>query len=172
LIAVFQHCAAFDTVSTGDDCYSDIKQCQTETTMPFNDYWSTSPGLVDMNLNPYFIAAAVAALAFVVGLFSGTTWLTVLGLLGIVAVIAVGLNAIVTKARLPFPKSPPPGVGSDLPTVLKALALQREFTAFAIAAQGQGQDDRALQAAFGEFLANGKPNDTSMATQPPGVIGV
>jgi hypothetical protein len=91
-------------------------------------------------------------------------------LLAIIVVVGVGLKAVVDTANRPFPKSPPPGPGSDLPTVLKALALQRAFTAFAIA--NQGQSDQALRVAFGEFLASNQPNDTSTATQAPGIIGV
>jgi hypothetical protein len=169
LTEIFQHCHGFEGVRTGDDFFRYLKRCQIETTLPFNDYWSTSPALTDLDLKPYLIAAAVSALVLLVGLvWSG--WLALLGLLAIVVVIVVGLNAVNAKARLPFPTSPPPGAGSDLPTVLKALKLQRKFTAFAIA--NQGQNDDVLYTAFGDFIAHNKPDDTSTATQPPGVIGV
>ena len=170
LTAVFRHCVGFDTITTADGFHGYIKRCQIETTMPFNDYWSTPPNLTGFKLTPYIVAAAVAALVLVMGVIGGASWLAVLGLLAIIGVIAMGLKALDAKAARPFPTSPPPGPGSDLPTVLKALALQRAFTAFAITAQGL--DDQALHAAFGDFLANHQPNDTSTATQRPGIIGV
>jgi hypothetical protein len=64
----------------------------------------------------------------------------------------------------PFPTAP----NSDLPSVLKALYLQRTFTAFAI--DGQGDDDATLHRKFGEFLARDKPDDLTSATQPAGII--
>jgi hypothetical protein len=48
-----------------------------------------------------------------------------------------------------FPFKP----GSDLPSVLKALYLQREFSQFVIRAQDQGFDDRKLQTEFATFIA-------------------
>jgi len=170
LTDVFQHCFGFDNVNTADDFHRYIKRCQIDTTMPFNDYWSTPPNLTDFKLTPYIVAAAVAALVFVIGLIGEAKWLVVLGLLAIIGVVAVGLKALVAKAAQPFPISPPPAPGSDLPTVLKALALQRAFTAFAIT--NQGQDDQTLHAAFGAFVTSHQPNDTSTATQPPAIIGV
>lgn len=169
LTAVFQHCVGFDNIRTAGDFHNYIKRCQIETTMPFNDYWSTPPALTAFSYIPYAVAAGVALIVLVLGLFGGG-WLFWLGLLALIIVIVVGVKALIDKAQQPFPTSPPPGPGSDLPTVLKALSVQREFTAFAIAAQSQ--DDQALHVAFGEFLASTKPNDFSTATQPPGVIGV
>jgi hypothetical protein len=138
--------------------------------MPFNDYWSTPPALTNFDFKPWLIGGGVAVLAFIVGLFAGKGWLILLGLLAIVLVVAGVLFAIVDKGRKPFPISAPPAPGPDLPTVLKALTLQRDFTAFAI--ETQGQDDQALHAAFGDFLARTRPNDLETATQKPGIIGV
>jgi hypothetical protein len=169
LVNLFQHCVSFDNITAADDFYRYIKRCQIETTMPFNDYWSVTPALTDFRFTPYLIAAGVALLVLVAGLFM-SGWMVLLGLLAIVVTVVVGVMAITAKGKEPFPVSPPPGPAPDLPTVLKALALQRNFTAFVIA--NQGQDDQALHAAFGGFLAGNQPNDTRTATQPPGVIGV
>jgi hypothetical protein len=189
LTKVFRHCVGFDAVTTAEGFHGYIKRCQIETSLPFNDYWYPVPALSNFNITPYKIPAIIAGIAFLLGLLGvivgviGTTlfgvwssligysgWLALLGLLAIALLAAVGFFALLAKARQPFPKSPPPGPGSDLPTVLKALSMQRAFTAFAIA--NQGKDEPALHAAFGEFLARQQPNNTSEATQPPGVIGI
>jgi hypothetical protein len=73
----------------------------------------------------------------------------------------------------PFPAAP----DSNLPTVLKALHLQRAFARFAIDSQmlAVGTDTSSAQKLYDEFamfLAVNKPNDLGDPTQKPGVIGV
>jgi hypothetical protein len=170
LAAVFQHCVGFDRVTTGDEFFHYLKRCQIETTLPFNDYWTTPPALNDFNFLPYEIVVAIAALALIYGLFNGPAWLPLIALLALALIISIAYRKIKDKAQAPFPKSPPPAPGSDLPTVLKALQLQRAFTTFAIDAQAQ--NDQGLYDSFGSFIANQKPHDTTAATQKPGIIGV
>ena len=67
--------------------------------------------------------------------------------------------------RKPFPTAP----NSNLPAVLKALYVQRQFTGLAIAAQAQ--DDQTLYDLFGRFVVEHKPTDPRTPTQEPGVIG-
>jgi hypothetical protein len=170
LKSVFQHCLGFDKVDGEDDFYRYIKKCQVETTMPFNDYWAAPPSLKDIDLIPYGIGAGIAAVLVLAGLLAGAGWLFLLGLLALALAAYLAYRKVAEAARIPFPKSPPPAPSSDLPTILKALHLQRAFTDFAIAAQGQ--NDQALYDSFGKFIADHKPDDLAAATQRPGVIGV
>jgi hypothetical protein len=57
---------------------------------------------------------------------------------------------------------------TDLPSILKALYLQRRFTQFAI--DSQGLDEASLHAGFAKFLVDHKPDDVVACTQVPGVI--
>jgi hypothetical protein len=73
----------------------------------------------------------------------------------------------------PFPTAP----DSNLPTVLKALHLQRTFTRFAIDNQMQAAGNGAAAAQqlydnFAAFIAANKPGDPGAPTQAPGVIGI
>jgi hypothetical protein len=75
--------------------------------------------------------------------------------------------------RKPFPAAS----YATLPTVLKALHLQRVFTGFAIEHQMQaaGADAASAQQlydGFKAFVAANKPDDLQAPTQPPGVIGI
>jgi hypothetical protein len=170
LTNIFQHCIGFDSVTDATRFCGYIQRCQIETTMPFNDYWSAPPGLSTFDLKPYIYGGIAAAVIAVIGLFVWRPWLFLLGVLGLGAVVVLVYRAVTGQARLPFPISPPPAPKADLPTVLKSLALQRAFTQFAIETQGKG--GQALYDAFGEFIAAGRPDDVTSATQIPGVIGV
>jgi hypothetical protein len=169
LAQVFQHCVGFDSISDANGFFAYIKKCQIETTMPFNDYWATPPKLSDINLLAYLIAGLAALAAAIVGAFGWQPWLMPAGLLALAAVLLLFIVNLLRKAKAPFPKSPPPGPSSDLPTVLKALFLQRAFTQFAIDAQGL--DDQAIYDRFGAFIADNKPQSIGAPTQPPGVVG-
>jgi hypothetical protein len=57
---------------------------------------------------------------------------------------------------------------SDLRSVLKALYLQRELIAFAIAMQGKSSAD--LTQAFGAFLQKNQVGNADSPTQQPGTI--
>ena len=170
LVRIFQHCVGFESVKTADGFFGYIKKCQVETTMPFNDYWSVAPGLSDVSLTPYFIGGGAALILAVASLLFGSAWLSFAGLLALILVVFLAYRKVMDTAQVPFPKSPPPAPSSDLPTVLKALYLQRAFTDLAI--RSQGQSDQALYNSFGVFVAENKPNDAAAPTQRPGVIGV
>jgi hypothetical protein len=89
-------------------------------------------------------------------------------------VAVLGVRGVTAAARHPLPKSPASAPQADLPTVLKALHVQRAFAAFAIQAQGlraSGAGERALHDAFGAFLEATRPMGADGPTQKPGVIG-
>jgi len=169
LAAVFQHCFGFESVKTADEFFGYIKKCQVETTLPFNDYWSVTPDLKDLDLKPYGLGVLVALIVFILGIFS-TAWLFAVGLFGVGLSAFLGYRKIMDTGALPFPTSPPPAPSSDLPTILKALYLQRPFIDFAIDAQGKS--DQALFDDFGRFITDNKPQSLAEPTQRPGVIGV
>jgi hypothetical protein len=169
LTRVFQHCQGFDAVHSAQDFCRYIGRCQLETTMPFNDYWSTPPALHDTDLVPYAIGGGAAILVGLVGLAIHVHWLSLVALLALIAAIWLAYHKVMEVGRSPFPKSAPPAPQPDLPTVLKALYLQRAFTEFAI--DMQGESDKILFDRFGAFIAEKRPDDMSSPTQEPGVIG-
>jgi hypothetical protein len=171
LRATLRHCLAFEQrVRDAESFFRYIKDCQIETTMPFNDYWAE--GLPARNTNllpllaPLAVAALVAVLGFLLHLFGADGWIWIgLGATALAAAMGAALYYyLVDKAQAPLPTAP----DSDLPSVLKALYLQQHFSDFAIAQQGA--DDEALYAAFGDFVAAHKPAEVADPTQPPGVI--
>ncbi|WP_295887342.1 hypothetical protein [uncultured Thiohalocapsa sp.] len=175
LRAVLRHCLGFEArVRDAAGFFRYIKDCQVETTMPFNDYWANGlpVAAADTRLWPVLLVpgltAAVAVLGFLLHLFGagdgGWIWVSLVAL-ALAAAMGAGLyHYLVAKAQAPLPRAP----DSDLPSVLKALYLQQHFTDFAIAQQGA--DDGALYAAFRDFVDTHKPGDASGPTQPPGVI--
>jgi hypothetical protein len=174
--SILQHCHGYDRVDGPDGFARLIMDCQVETTMPFNDYWTGGPQLTTMPIGPLLMPLAVAAGALLLGLVgallaaamgcSARYWL-VLALLGLIAApitAGIALWQISSRAREPFPMAN----RSDLPGVLKALYLQQAFTRFAI--DQQGRDPAALHAAFGDFLRTHRPEDTAAPTQKRGVV--
>jgi hypothetical protein len=175
IVEVFQHCVGFERVASAEAFFAYLTRCQSETTMPFNDYWQPMPALKDFSLTPYALVGGAALLLFLVPLFTGPLWVCAIGALALVSTVVVLANAIMTAGAVALPPSAPPAPVSSLPVVLKALTVQRAFTDFAIQAQTlrtQGDADAALHAAFGAFLASAKPADLAVATQQPGIIGV
>lgn len=170
LTKVFQHCQGFEAVKTAQDFSRYIGRCQVETTMPFNDYWSTPPALHDTDLVPYIVGGGAGLLVTIVGGAIGVHWLALAGLLALLLAVYLAYRKVMEVGHSPFPKSPPPALGPDLPTVLKALYLQRAFTDFAI--DQQGKSDKELFDRFGAFIAERRPDDIASPTQEPGVIGV
>jgi hypothetical protein len=171
LKAVFEHCYGFDGVTTADQFFQYIKKCQLETTMPFNDYWSVAPALKDFSFTGYLIGMGLAAL--LVGLAAWyllgfRTLAFILAFLPIAAGLFIVWKSFKAKAEAPFPTSPAPAPGSDLPTVLKALHVQRSFTELAISVQGK--TDQELYDEFGAFVTRNRPATVGTPTQPPGVI--
>ena len=152
--------------------------------MSFNDYYADTPTLPAWPEKP-FLWTGIASLAVLgLGLVDLLTpslqsWLpdpVVLVIVGVVALAAVILavyTSIMAAGRKPFPSAP----DSDLPSVLKALYLQRTFTRFAIDSQMQAAGTDAASAQklyndFAAFVAANKPNDPGAPTQAPGVIGI
>jgi hypothetical protein len=190
LKVIFDHCEGFAGIDSADKFYDYIKRCQVETTMPFNDYWPDGLTVPKTQLptGPVLWTVALTGLALV-------AWLAVLFLNGIfflfdingsfaelvaegaalgAIVIPLLIGAVLLSAFLllgwvhrrgavPFPTAP----GADLPTILKALFLQQQFTRFAI--DVQGLDDQTLHRRFGAFLGAVRPSDT-VPTQEPGEV--
>jgi hypothetical protein len=170
LTSIFDTCEGFKGIKDSRGFQDYVLRCQIETTMPFNDYWTETPRLPSLSVEtliwPPLAAAAVTALAVLLGLFHGGPWfgIAALGLAALAVSLFVAYRRVMRQGAEPFPTAP----DSDLPSVLKALYLQQAFTRFAI--DNQGRDDAALHAAFGKFLAEHKPADPSGPTQPAGVV--
>lgn len=189
LTDILSHCQAF-AATTADEFHAYLTRCQVETTMPFNDYWPDGFGAAagKLNVTPIKIAAGLAAALallwvpvvlasllfalfgvrsdFVSTVGAATGW----GLIAIVTMLAVSaLLAYLLYARVlrtgakPFAAAP----GGDLPSVLKALFVQQQFTRFAI--EAQGLDDATLYARFAGFIDAVAP-DFSAPAQAPGDI--
>lgn len=180
LAVIFGHCRGFDSGGDAAAYHAWIKRCQIETTMPFNDYWldddlghasgalatggAIAAALVAVGaLGLWLVAVVLNGLlhaggahgTFVDAVAGLTAWgvIVVPVLLAILALVVFALYRSVMKAGgSAFPTAP----GSDLPSVLKALFLQQQFTRFAI--EAQGLDDAALHARFGGFLAAVAPS--------------
>jgi hypothetical protein len=180
LAPVFIHCYGYAANSGTADAFADyIIGCQVETTMPFNDYWPDYPPLTSMSV-PLLIASgvlmalAVGALLWGLASYFGRVkwlwpWLYCAEVLAIVlaaflAGLYVAYRLVMGHGVRPFPMAP----NSDLPSVLKALYLQRQLISFAI--EMQGKDEQTLYRSFGDFLQEHQPHDTKIKTQEPGVI--
>lgn len=174
LRAVYDHCFGFDGVASAADFAGYVRRCRIETTMSFNDYWTTpSPPFPSLSLALVgAVAAGIALGTWLLGLAAAhalgvSGWWSLPALLAGVALGLWGAFRIVARrGGRAFPTAP----HSDLKSILKALRLQRDFTRFAI--DQQGAPPAALHAAFGAFLAAARPAETDVATQAPGVIGV
>ncbi len=172
LRAVFEHCVGFDRVNSAQAFGDYIKRCQVETTMPFNDYWTSPLPVTDLDLKPLLapalIGAAVTLIALVLWILGiggwPWSWITLAGVAATAVSLWVAYRRIMNRGGQPFPTAP----NSDLRSILKALYLQQRFVDFAIA--NQGAEPAALQAAFGRFLEEHKPGDLDAPTQEPGVI--
>jgi len=182
LCSVFKYCYQFNPDADAGAFADFVMKGQVETTMSFNDYWTTPPPIPNLGagqlLVPVVGAAALAAVIAIGASISvwrqGWSAFTALGL-GFCLLVGLGVafvglallydyNLINRRGARPFPTAP----NATLRDVLKALYLQQAFTRFASAQQGAGPAQ--LRAAFAEFVATTKPNDLSGPTQPPGVI--
>jgi hypothetical protein len=172
LVSVFEHCVGFERVKDAASFVRYVKDCQVETTMPFNDYWAEPPGLKDRmgELKAALAAAAVAGIALVVAilsaLFSWSVTLVSLAVAVLALVLAVYLahRDVLRLGAQPFEAAP----NSKLPTVLKAIHLQQRFVRFAI--RHQLSDPETLHQAFKDFVAEHRPDDLDDPTQAPGVV--
>jgi hypothetical protein len=190
---IFGFCVGFDSkVRDAASFATYIATCQIETTMSFNDYYAEPPVLPAWRTTAFrwgaFVSGGVLAVGFVLTLAllvaqlfmpSLQSWLrpAVETTLVAMAAFAVILLAAYVSANIagakPFPTAP----DSNLPTVLKALYLQRVFTRFAIdnqlhAAESKAASAQQLYDNFATFVAANKPNDTGSPAQAPGVIGI
>jgi hypothetical protein len=180
LCSILEHCEGFDCKRDSPEIfYEYVKGCQLETTMSFNDYEYRldTPGLRSISI-PLLVAwAVVAALATLAGLLGALVTLirawpefdtpTILwiafAVLGL-ALFYVLYHYVLRHGGQPFGTVP----NTDLPSILKALYLQRRFTQFAI--DSQGLDEASLHTGFAKFLVDHKPDDVVACTQAPGVI--
>jgi hypothetical protein len=190
---IFRFCEGFDSkVKDAATFAAYIAACQIETTMSFNDYYADPPVLptwrtTAFKLGVFASGAALtggvaitlvllAAQLFMPSLQSGLRFAVELSLAGTAALAVILLAAYISVnivGAKPFPTAP----DSNLPTVLKALHLQRVFTRFAIDNQmhAAGYDEasaRQLYDNFQAFVAANKPGDLGAPTQAPGVIGI
>jgi len=181
LAPVFRHCFGYDQKATSAEGFADfIIDCQLETTMPFNDYWPGVPPLTAISKPLLIFNFLLPALVVGGGLYWAlgamgliahrhTPWLycaeiLIIALLGIAAGLCVVYRMVMARGEQPLPMAP----NSDLRSVLKALYLQRELIAFAIAMQAKSSAD--LTQAFGAFLQKNQVGNTDSPTQKPGTI--
>lgn len=179
LRAVYQNCVGFETVNTAQDFADYLDRCHVETTMPFHDYYLELP-LGSFNILPVkkliwsvaapAILAVYALLLRLLGMQHSlifginTLFLLVLGLALTAGVAFWAVRHAIRNGEKPLP----PGKFDDLPSVLKSLYLQQNFSDFVVEAQGASPED--LHAQFGAFLEKHKPGNPMEPTQPPGVI--
>jgi len=179
---VFRHCFQFGAKVQSASGFADyILACQVETTMPFNDYWHVPPPLPSLNM-PTLIGVGAGSWLVTGGVLyavlSALGWAQVpslswafVGQVLLLAVLAAGpaiyilYRSIMARGLKRFPMAP----NSDLPSVLKALYLQRQLIPFVV--QMQGESDQALHDAFGKFLDTVQVGNVAAPTQSPGVIG-
>jgi hypothetical protein len=171
---ILQHCYGFHDVRDGAAFSTAIRRCQVETTMPFNDYWQVAPNLASlaMPLGGVVAPAVIGAVALIAGVLGWliadhTTmwkWLTLIGLVAVVAGLYYAYRQILQNGLKPLPTAP----DNDLPTVLKSLYVQQHFVRFAI--DNQTTDPAALYSAFGQFLGDHLPAEIAGPTQPAGVV--
>ena len=172
--AILRHCHGFHLVRDGQSFAAAIRQCQVETTMPFNDYWQSAPDMAKLAL-PLAGLLAPAAIGLIVLLIGIRAWVLAApdspwqwaGLAGAVLLLAglvYAYRKVLSHGLVPFPAAP----DSDLPSVLKSLYIQQNFVRFAI--DHQNADPPSLHRAFGAFLAEHRPVDLTGPSQPAGVV--
>lgn len=174
---IYNNCVGFEHVDTADQFADYLEKCHVETTMPFHDYYLELPKFHLLPTKPLLAAvlipAAVAIIALLLRIFG---WLD-MPLLGwntlwtflIFAALTVGIAIWAIKYATKNGEKPlAPGKYDDLPSVLKALYIQQNFSNFVVDNQGASAED--LHKDFGAFLKAHKPSDKLAPTQPPGVI--
>lgn len=166
LRAVFAYCYDFSKVKDAASFADFLLPCELDTTMPFNDYWTSPPPLKSISLLQLAIAPA---LGFILPLIGAAMhlWSWGMGLLLAILLLILGVLfdywLVMHRGGKPFPAS-----GATLPRVLKALYLQQAFARFA--GDRQHADPAGLGAAFRAFLETHRPNQLDAPTQPPGII--
>lgn len=177
LIDLYSNCYGFEKVKSADDFAKYLDRCHVETTMPFHDYYLQLPKFHDLPLKG-LIFAVLAPL--VLGVISLLLWLFGAQSLPVVGwsalptgiwAILLGFVAAYWAIRFAInngEKPLAPAKYDDLPSVLKSLYIQQNFSKFFIDQQGMPSD--ALYSAFGEFVDEHKPQNRQQNTQKPGVI--
>ncbi len=184
---IFSYCHRFDSVNDAASFAKYLASCQLETTMPFNDYYVEKPDhtfienpedllkiLPAWPADKILIPAGLGAILLLLGvvvwfLFCGGLMLLLVGAATLAAGLGLAYWTILKAGAKPFPPGP------DLPTVLKALHLQRTFTRFAIDNQllaAGPASAQELHTAFQYFVDVNKPSNLADPTQPPGIIGI
>ena len=178
---VFEHCHGYLEKARSPESFADyIMSCQVDTTMPFNDYWSVPlklPELSTATLLAVLIGTWGVVMAAVLSTLTGLGWgaqpawsfsfiieVLLLAVLALIPAAYLLYRLVMRRALKPFPTAP----HSDLPSILKALYLQRQLISFAIRLQGKTNTE--LHAKFGEFLERHRIHDLSKPTQAAGTI--
>ncbi|MCA8878650.1 MAG: hypothetical protein KDA73_01570 [Rhodobacteraceae bacterium] len=166
LRSIYSNCWGFDEVTDADSFARYMARCQIETTMPFHDYWITPPELKNLPVNEMIVAVSVPVIITLLGLIVGWWggWGIVGGLVATAAVVYALYRYVLANGQKPLP---PERYGS-LPSVLKSLYVQQNFADFVVDHQGASPED--LHRAFGEFLAQHRPDNRMAPSQAPGVI--
>ncbi len=174
---IFKFCVDFDaSVNDAASFAKYIARGQIETTMSFNDYYIDPLNLPVWPADQILIPAGLGAILFLLGfvvwfILGGGIMLLLVGAVVLAAGLWLAYATLMRAGAKPFPAAP----DSNLPTVLKALHLQRVFTRFAIDNQPLAVNPNKadeLHAAFGNFVVRNRPDNLEGPTQPPGVIGI
>ncbi|MFL4471155.1 hypothetical protein ACERZ8_15160 [Tateyamaria armeniaca] len=175
---VYVNCVGFDGVETADDFANYLDRCHVETTMPFHDYYLKLPTFHRLPVKLLLAAVGLPLVFTLLALLLAILGATEMPVIGTSPLVALVLGAVVTGIAAAIAviyaikngeKPLPPGTYDDLPSVLKALYMQRKFSDFVV--DTQGASDAVLHAQFGAFLDQHKPRDRNGPTQDPGVIG-
>lgn len=177
LISVYANCYGFDQVKSADDFAAFMEKCHVETTMPFHDYYLKLPKFHTLPLKPLlygvlapFLIAIVSFLFWIFGFasvpFLGwstlATWICSF-IIGVIAAL-IAIKYTIRNGEKPLA----PATYDDLPSVLKSLYMQQNFSDFFVDHQGASAEE--LHSAFGDFIAAHKPENRHSKTQKPGVI--
>lgn len=173
LQAVFGHCTDFDGVKDGKAFAAYLARAQVPTTMSFNDYYIDKLNLPTLSLTRLLVQIAAPLALFLIAAWlidreARVGWLfwALAVLLGLGAGLWAAYRLVMSRGSAPFP--PAPNGEGRLETVLKGLYLQQKFSQFAT--DHQFDSPEQLHAAFGTFLADHDPANSSKPTQPPGVV--
>ena len=165
---VFAHCAGYDSKSVHDaNSFADYMIAhQIETTMPFNDYGLPALPSAFWPLIGAAVAAAAIAGAGVWWLLGWRLWpgLAVAVVAAAAAALAAAYLVLMRAGAKPFPAV----AGADLPSILKALFLQRALIPKVAMWQGATPED--LYSAVGDFLKAVDVENTDRPSQLPGTI--
>lgn len=174
LTAIFQHCEGFNQSAPGESFIRQVINGKIETTMSFNDYywpgevgfWKGSPSLPNKLPKVFVPPLTSGAIGIIIILWLGLgKGLNILLILIVIVVAIVWLvKRLIRVGMEPFPTAP----RTDLPSILKALYLQRQFIGFMI--DNQRSTPQQLQANFTTFLQQHKPQVVEAPSQLPGRI--